>query len=67
MGVNWSMRERYGRSLTGTSARKTITTLLSQNISVVAAVCQQGLLHFKISERSFNTESFIKFITELLI
>jgi len=65
MGVNWSMRQRYGRSLIGTTPRKTITTLRSQNISICAGVSRRGLLNFKISERAFNTNTFLEFINEL--
>jgi len=66
MGVNCSMRQRYGRSLVGTNPRKTITSIRSQNISVCAGISRNAVLHFQIQERSFNTDGFHGYVVELL-
>ena len=67
MGVNCSMRSRFGRSHVGTTPRKVVTTIRSQNISVCASVSKTGMLHYKTVVGSYNTQLFIDFVQELLI
>jgi len=66
MGVNCSMRQRYGRSAVGIPPRKTITSIRSQNISVCAAISRNGALTFKVLEKAFNADHFRIFVTDLL-
>ena len=56
------MRNRYGRSLSETDPRKTITIIKSQNISISTS----GILNLKIYETAFNTEWCIRFVNNLL-
>ena len=56
MGLNCSMRQRYGRSAVGTPPRKTITSMRSQNISVCAAISRNNTLTFKVLEKALNSD-----------
>jgi len=67
MGVNCSMRTRYGRSLVGTTPRKAITAIRSQNISVCACVTRSMMLHYKVVIGAYNTKLFLEFINELVL
>lgn len=66
MGVNCSMRRRYGRAPLGQTPRKNVASIRSKNISIAAAITKTGLIAFKIRDGAFNTESFTEFINELM-
>ena len=66
MGVNCSMRSRFGRSLVGTTPRKVVTTIRSQNISVGACVSKSGMLHKKVTVGSYNTLLFLDLLKEVI-
>jgi hypothetical protein len=65
MGVNCSMRQRYGRSLVGLSPRKTVSTVRAKNFSVCAAMMKNKMLNFQISERAFNNEISGEYLEDL--
>ena len=66
MGVICSMRCSYGRSIRGTSPRKTVRSIRSQNYSVSAAITKTGVLFSKTLPHAFNGERYCEFITEVL-
>jgi transposase len=66
-GFNVSMRRRRGRSLSGERAVLTVPCLRNRNISVYCAIYKHGTFLYKKQDRPFNTETFSRFIDELLI
>ena len=60
MGVNCSMRQRYGRSAAETPPRKTITSMKVKTFSYF------GTLTFKVLEKAFNSDQFLIFVIDLL-
>jgi hypothetical protein len=66
MGVNLSMRKRYGRAIVEESPRKSITTIRSKNFSVCAALKKSGLFNFLIREGHFIPSLFSTILKILL-
>lgn len=66
MGVNCSMRKRYGRAKIGESPKKNITTVRSKNFSICAAIKKNGLFCFHVKDRPYNSESFLFYIRDLI-
>jgi len=66
MGVNCSMRRRYGRSLAGTTPRKVVTTIRSRNISISAAISRKSVLHFQSILQAYNGDRYAAFISDLI-
>lgn len=66
MGVNCSMRRRFGRAPKGETPKKNVTSIRSKNISIAAAITKTELLYFKIREGAYNTEHFVLFINDLI-
>lgn len=67
MGVNCSMRKRYGRAPIGETPRKDVTTLRSKNLSICAAITYEELLFFEVKERAYNSDLFLGFIQNILL
>lgn len=65
-GINCSMRLSHGRSLVGTTPRKTIRTLRSKNISVCAAVSINKVVAFEIKETAYKSDAFKDFLVRLV-
>jgi transposase len=65
MGVQFTMRHKYGRSIVGTPARKIVTAIRSKNFSVSAIMSRNGLYHFEIQNRPYNSENYGWFLMEL--
>lgn len=61
-GVNCSMRIGYGRSIRGTSPRKTVRTIRSKNYSISAAITKKGILYYKVINKAFNSDEYLQFI-----
>jgi len=59
------MRTSRGRSKSGNKAVLKGPAIKSTNITVMAAVCQQKLLYYKILEGPGNTINFFHFIDDL--
>jgi len=51
IGVNFSMRQHFGRNAVGIHLRKTITSMRSQNISVCAVIYRNHILTFKVLKK----------------
>lgn len=64
-GVSCSTRQKYGRSLVGTSPRKQVRAIRSKNFSVCAAICKKKILFYDVKESAYNREGFIQFLNNL--
>ena len=64
VGFNVSMRCKKGRSLIDTPAVKIVPG--SRNISICCAITKEGIIDFTCQTTAFKTESFTKFIDNLL-
>ena len=64
-GINVSMRSRHGRSIVGTRAVQTVSTLRSRNITVGAAMSIQGIIHFKGRDSAFKSSTFTDYLIEV--
>lgn len=65
VGVSLSMRGRYGRSLIGTPAIKTVSSIRSRNISICCAINKNEIIHYFAQTKPFNTSFFSTFIIQL--
>ena len=65
MGINLSLRSRYGRSPIGSRAVHVVASLRSRNISVCAAMTTEGIIHFKWQDRAFKSSTFIGAMHEI--
>lgn len=66
MGVNCSMRRSYGRSLAGTSPRKTVRSIRSKNYSVSAAITRRGVFYFQVLSHAYNGIHYQAFIQRII-
>src|SRR5690606_11175157 len=64
-GFNISMRRTYGRSLAGTKVRLQVPRLRSKNITVIAAISESGIVHYKVLDGNGNQNTFSEFLVEL--
>lgn len=65
VGFNITLRQVYGRSLAGTKALTRAPVIRARNISVMATMTRNSLLHFKILEGNGNAENFSDYIDNL--
>lgn len=65
MGLSVSMRIGYGRSRRGTQAVKRVRAIRSKNYSTAAAMNKNGIMHFKVSDKAFNSNTFGAFLSEV--
>ncbi len=65
VGFCLSMRVGYGRSLVGNKATMVAPAVRSRNISVMAAMTSNGILHYQVLEGPGNAERFSRFIEDL--
>lgn len=64
-GYQISSRAKYGRSMVGAKAHKTVPVLRSRNYSVCAAMREDSLYFFEIQDRPYNSEHYSGFLTQL--
>lgn len=67
VGFKVSMRKTYERSLAGQKAVRRVPSLRSRNISVIAAMGKDGILHWKVLNGNCNAEKFTVSVNELAI
>lgn len=65
-GFKLSMRRSRGRSRRGNQARLVIPRKKTKNISVMAAISYNQIVHYKILDGKGNEERFLGFLNELL-
>jgi transposase len=65
-GVSCSTRQKFGRSLVGTTPRKQIRAIRSKSFSVCAAVCKKKILAYEVRESAYNRGNFISYLLHLL-
>jgi transposase len=67
VGVNVSMRAEYGRSKSGRRAEGTVPVIKSRNITILAAMTKDRLLHYEVLEayQNGNAVNFGYFIDDL--
>jgi hypothetical protein len=58
MGISFSSRKAYGRSIIGTSTRKIIAAIRSRNFPTCAAMSKNRIIYFKTYDVAFNTERY---------
>lgn len=66
MGVNCSMRKRYGRAIVGETPKKNVTTIRSKNISIAAAMTKSKIIQYKIKEGAYNKVVYIDFLRDVV-
>lgn len=66
-GFQITMRKGYGRSEKGKKAIAVTPTIKSRNKTVMAAMWNQGLLHYKALTNSGNRVSCLQYMEELVI
>ena len=59
------MRTHSGRSLKGNTAQMLGPALKSRNIIIMAAICNDRLLHYEVLQGAGNSVAFAHFIDEL--
>jgi transposase len=64
-GFNLHLRRKFGRARRGHHASLTVPNGRGQNISVCAAMSEEGLLHEYLRPGAFNGEHFCSFLTGL--
>jgi transposase len=65
VGFSVSMRSRYGRSTRGRIASMVVPALRTRNFSCCSAMSKDGMLHYRVETRPFNTGRMIAFLEEL--
>jgi transposase len=66
-GFNLHLRRKFGRARRGALASVTVPNNRGSNISVCAAMSEEGLLHEKLSPRPYTAELFCEYLDELFI
>lgn len=66
MGVQLTMRRRYGRAPVGVTPRKTVVSIRSKNVSVSAAMTRNKLYYFDTSLKPYRAETYVPFLERLL-
>jgi transposase len=64
-GFNLHLRRRQGRAMRGSRALLTVPNSRGRNISVAAAMSEDGFLHHKVRLGAYNAVFFIEFLGEL--
>lgn len=66
MGINTSMRKRYGRAPLGQTPRKVVTSIRSKNYSICAAISVTKMLFYEISNKAYNSNKFYDYMETLM-
>jgi transposase len=64
-GFNLHLRRRFGRARRGDRASVTVANGRGRNISVCAAMSEEGFLHERLRPGAYNTDEFCIFLFEL--
>ena len=65
MGVQVNSRAKYGHSVKGTKAHKSVPAIRSRTYSVCAAMMEDSLYFFEIQNVAYNSEHYSGFLVQL--
>ena len=65
MGLQVTSRAKYGHSVKGTKAHKSVPAIRSRTYSVCAAMMEDSLYFFQIQNVAYNSEHYIGFLVQL--
>ena len=64
-GFNLHLRRKYGRARIGNRASITVANNRGRNISVCAAMSEEGFLYDRVRQGAYNAEAFVTFLENL--
>jgi transposase len=67
VGFNLHLRRRQGRAMRGQHASVTVPNNRGRNISIAAAMSEDGFIHHRVQVGAYNAMLFIDFLGELFV